>query len=83
MYGAVPAFLRNYFQHVREAHSISTRASVADVRLSKFESLVGKRSFSYLGAFQWNSLDLATKLTSNLRTFKVLTKTWLLEKVPL
>ena len=86
-YGEVPTVLRTCFRHVNEVHSHFTRASIADMVLPGFRTKVGKGSFIYIGATQWNSqwnsLEISMKLTSNLRTFKQKTKRWLLEKVPI
>ena len=82
-YGEVPSFLKRCFTQVSDVHTHYTRASIADVSLPDFKSKVGKGSFTYIGASQWNNLEIRIKLTTNLRSFKQLTKASLLEKVPL
>ena len=82
-YGEVPTFLKRCFTQVSDVHTHFTRASIADVSHPAFNTKVGKGSFTYIGAMQWNDLEISVKLTTNLRSFKQLTKAGLLEKVPL
>ena len=81
-YGEVPDFLKRCFIPRNEVHSRFTRASVADLSLPSFKSNMGKQSFAYVGATQWNNLDANVKQTMNLRLFKKQIKGNLLERVP-
>ena len=77
--GEVPKYLCNYFNSIRDHHQYSTRGSSTDFIPYKFKSMMGKESFLYSAAKQWNSLPKQIKTLPSLATFKKQVKKWLLD----
>ena len=78
---SAPVYLCKLFQKRSDAHSHLTRASIADLTMPTFTTEMGKRSFRFGGAVNWNSLPLSIKNTSSHLLFKIRVKAWLLENV--
>ena len=73
----VPKYLNNFFTRVGESHQYSTRGSSTDFIPIRFKTLMGKNSFKYSAATQWNMLPTYLKLSESLCTFKKSLKKWL------
>lgn len=73
-----PEYLRDYFQRTGDRHAYHTRASRADLCLPTcFKTNMGKSSFRFEGALNWNKLPLDFKNTSSQHLFKKKVQTWL------
>lgn len=79
--GRAPSYLDNYFSKLEEVHNHNTRARVANLYLYKFKTMMGKVSFIYGGATEWNKLPLAIKEVQNPQAFKKKAKQRLLENI--
>ena len=76
-----PEYLSSHFQRCGDTHSHNTRASTADLRLPCFKTNMGKCSFKFAGASNWNMLPLQIKDTNSLGVFKKKVKQWLTDKI--
>ena len=81
LFGSVPIFLSCLITKVKDTHNINTRGSISDLCPYKFKTVLGKGTFAYMGAVQWNKLDRHIKVISSLNSFKKSIKVWLLERV--
>ena len=76
-----PNYFRDYFNKVSDTHSHYTRGSPTDFKPYKFYTGMGKTSFLYSAAVQWNDLPSNLKLTSSFESFKFTLKRWLANNV--
>lgn len=76
-----PDYLKNYLQRNRDMHTHNTRASIADLCIPRFKTNMGKCSFKFWGATNWNLLPPLIKCISSRHNFKKKVKSWLLDKV--
>lgn len=74
VHGAVPKYLNNYFNRVRDVHSYSTRGSSTDFVPPKVKSNLGKESFLFVTTSLWNRLPGNLKTTRSLGGFKLALK---------
>ena len=77
-----PRYLQNQFTPVSESHNHRTRGSVANFRLPRLHTKLGKSAFIYKGVKDWNDLPTTMKQSQSLPSFKIKVKKWLMEKVP-
>ena len=68
--GTAPSYLSNYFTLVNTTHSFRTRSSQASVVIRRFKTLVGKSSFKYTGAIDWNVLPFYVQTIVEKDNFK-------------
>jgi hypothetical protein len=79
--GTAPSYLLDYFTAVRDRHNINTRHSQAALVVPRYNSLVGKKSFRYTGATEWNLLPTSALTIVLKSNFKKYVKQHLLEMV--
>ena len=68
--GVATNYLLDYFRQVREAHRYNTRSSIANLILVRFSSQMGKGSFRYSDAQDWNTAPNEIKQISSSVKFK-------------
>ena len=73
--------MSNYFIPVNSSHNIQTRSSQASLIVPRYRSLLGKSSFKYTGAVEWNSLPLGAQTIVEKVNFKKTIKCLLLDRV--
>ena len=78
---STPLEIRNLFTFCEDAHSVSTRASVTDLKLSSLRSELGKSKLFYSRAMLFNSLPTDLNIINNyiLPSFKRRIKSFFLE----
>ena len=76
--GSAPAYLNNQFHNALEIHN--TRNSVASFIVPRVNGF-GKKSFSYSGVKQWNSLPVQISSAQTKNYFKREVKLHLMAKV--
>jgi len=79
IHGTAPNYMSNYFTAVNSSHNIQTRSSRASL-VPRFSSLLGKSSFKYTGAVEWNSLPLGVQTVVKKVNFKKTIKRVLLDR---
>ena len=77
----VPVYLKDYLKRSGDTHDHHTRASVADLCLPRFKTKMGKNSFRFSGAVNWNMLPLEIKSISSVCSFKTKVQSWHRENV--
>ena len=73
-------YMSNYFIPVNSSHNIKTRSSQASLIVPRHRSLLGKSSFKYTSAVEWNSLPLGAQTIVEKVNFKKTIKCVLLEE---
>ena len=76
-----PKYFHEYFSKVSDTHRHYTRGSPTDFKPCHFSSNIGKSSFLYSAAVQWNALPSSLKLISPTENFKIALKRWLAENM--
>ena len=77
-----PNYLQNYFNTVRETHEHNTRSSIADLKPKNSpKSKMGRSSFAYSGAQEFNELPLPIKQCVSLQPFRRNVRGWLMDRV--
>jgi len=79
--GTAPKYLSNYFIPVNNTHNIGTRSSQTSLVVPRYRSLLGKGTFKYTGAMEWNCLPLGARTIVQKENFKKFVKSYLLERV--
>ena len=74
LHGLVPEYIQLVFTKLSENGSRSLRNVDTDLRIPRFATSYGQRSFSYRGVNVWNKLSTEIKNASSLATFKNLLK---------
>ena len=78
MYNQAPSYLRQMFTKRNQIHDRETQ-SQNELDVPKYRTAIGQRTFKYRGTKIWNALDGELKSTTNLKHFKSILKTRLLE----
>ena len=81
IHGTAPKYMSNYFIPVNSSHNIRTRSSQASLIVPRYRSLLGKSSFKYTGAVEWNSLPLGAQTIVEKVNFKKTIKCVLVDRV--
>ena len=79
--GKAPSYLFDYFSAVRNIHNFSTRSSQTALVVPRFNTLVGKSTFKFTGATEWNLLPTGAQTMIEKSSFKKYLKQYLLESV--
>ena len=75
----VPEYLQGHFQLTKDTHTYRTRtADNNKVKIPKYRTVTGQRSFKYQGAIDYNSLPSSLYSDTSHKTFKNNIKTHLL-----
>ena len=81
LFGSAQLFLLCLITKVKTTDNICTRHRSDVLPPYTFKTLLGKGTFAYIGAVQWNKLDSQIKVISSLNSFKKRIKAWLIERV--
>ena len=74
LHGLAPEYMQLMFTKLSENSSRSLRNTDTDLRIPRFATSYGQRSFSYRGGTVWNKLSTEIKNDPSLATFKNLLK---------
>ena len=74
LHGLAPEYMQLMFTKLSENNSRSLRNTDTDLRIPRFATSYGQRSFSYRGVTVWNKLSTEIKNAPSLATFKNLLK---------
>ena len=81
VHGNAANYMSNYFTAVYSSQNIRTRSSQASLVVPRCRSLLGKSSFKYTGAVEWNSLPVGVQTVVKKVNFKKTIKHVLLDRV--
>ena len=74
LHGFAPEYMQLMFTKLSENSSRSLRNTDTDLRIPRFTTSYGQRSFSYRGVTVWNKLSTEIKNAPSLAIFKNLLK---------
>ena len=74
LHGLAPEYMQLMFTKLSENNSRSLRNTDTDLKIPRFATSYGQRSFSYRGVTVWNKLSTEIKNAPSLATFKNLLK---------
>ena len=81
--GSVPKYLNDYFKLVRDTHAYATRGSSTDIAPCRPKHEIGKETFVYSAAKEWNDLPIHIKEMGSIGLFKRAVKGLLLSRSPM
>ena len=81
LHGLTPSYISDLFHTSGENYRYSLRNSHINLHLPKPRTNMMKRSFSYKGAYLWNSLPIEVRESQSLNGFKYKCKQYLLSAV--
>ena len=76
-----PTYLSTHFTAVNQSHDVNTRSSHSSLTVPRFRTNLGKSSFRYTGAVEWNKLPTCIKDRTTKCSFKKHVKSHLLNLV--